>query len=119
VLLNLLLMNPAPGYAHHSDAAYITTTIEFKNATITRVVWANPHGVIAFDVKDEKGQVAHWAVEMGSPSSMGTIGWTKNTVTSGEVVTIRLFPARNGAPLGRLSTITYPDGKVLNYRPAR
>ncbi len=114
-----LLIGGAPAYAHHSDAAYQTTAIELKDVTIVKVVWANPHGIVAFDAKDETGKVAHWAVEMGSPSSMAGIGWTRNTISSGEVVTITIFPARNGTPLGRLAKIVYPNGKALNYREVR
>jgi hypothetical protein len=33
-----------------------------------------------FDVKDEKGNVTHWAAEAGSPSVLGLIGWRKTSV---------------------------------------
>jgi hypothetical protein len=111
-----LLMHSVPGLAHHSDVAYGSTSIDLKNATIVKIVWANPHGLLSFDVKDETGAVTRWNTEMGSPSAMFAVGWTKNSIAVGDVVTITVFPARNGTRLGRMARIAYSDGKVLNYR---
>ena len=117
--VTLLLMSPAGGFAHHSDAANATTSIVIKNATITKFTWVNPHGLLSFDVKDEKGQVTHWVAEFGSPSAMSLLGWNRNTVATGEVADIEVFPSKNGAPVGRLAQISYKDGRVLNYRVGR
>jgi hypothetical protein len=114
-----LLMSPAASFAHHSDAAYATTSVVIKNATITKFSWMNPHGLLAFDVKDDKGQVAHWVAEFGSPSAMTLIGWNRNIVAIGEEADIEMFPAKNGEPIGRLAKISYKDGRVLNYRVGR
>src|SRR5260370_41410405 len=54
-------------FAHHGSAAYATSVVAMKDATVTRFIWNNPHCVVMFDVKDEKGNVAHWAAEIGSP----------------------------------------------------
>jgi hypothetical protein len=118
-LILTLLMTPTGTFAHHSDAAYATTSIVLKNATITKFSWMNPHGLLAFDVKDEKGQVVHWVAEFGSPSAMSLIGWNRNIVTIGEEADIEMFPSKNGEPIGRLAKISYKDGKVLNYRVGR
>jgi hypothetical protein len=112
----VLSIVPISGLAHHSDVAYGTTSIDLKNAMIVKIVWANPHGLLSFDVKDEAGTVTRWNTEMGSPSAMFAVGWTKNAIAVGDVVTITVFPARNGSRLGRMARIAYADGKVLNYR---
>ena len=116
LIVTLLVISPAGGFAHHSDAANATTSIVLKNATITKFSWMNPHGLLSFDVKDEKGQVTHWVAEFGSPSAMSLIGWNRNIVAIGEEAVIEVFPSKNGAPIGRLAKITYKDGRVLNYR---
>ena len=116
LIVTLLVISPAGGFAHHSDAANATTSIVLKNATITKFSWMNPHGLLSFDVKDEKGQVTHWVAEFGSPSAMSLIGWNRNIVAIGEEADIEVFPSKNGAPIGRLAKITYKDGRVLNYR---
>ena len=119
LIVTLLLMNPARGLAHHSDAAYATTSMVLKDATITKSTWMNRHGLLSFDVKNENGQVTRWVVEFGSPSAMLLIGWNRNTVAIGEVADIEMFPSKNGAPIGRLAKVTYKDGRVLNYRVGR
>ena len=45
-------------YAHHSAAVYETTTIALKNATMTGLVWANPHTLLTFDVTDADAMLA-------------------------------------------------------------
>ena len=60
--------------AHHSAVAYLQQSIVLKNATITKVVWAHPHIILAFTVKDAKGAVSNWSVESGSPGSAARLG---------------------------------------------
>jgi hypothetical protein len=102
----------APLTAHHSAAAYIDTSIEIKGATITNVVWANPHTIISFEVKEGE-RAGSWNAEAGSPSAQTRMGWTRNSLRAGDQVTVFLFPARNGAKVGRLSHVTLADGKEL------
>ena len=47
-----LLTVCGPVTAHHGNAAYADKVTEFKNVTITKFSWANPHSLIFFDVKD-------------------------------------------------------------------
>lgn len=100
--------------AHHGAAAYdMTKTVELKNAVVTKFTWANPHALIYFDAKDESGEVKHWAVEAGSPSAIGVVGWTRSSVKPGDVVTIWLFQTKTGVPVGRLNKIQFADGSLL------
>ena len=64
-------------------------------------------------MKDAKGDVATGNAESGSPSALTRMGWTRNSLKSGDQVTIELFPARNGATLGRLAKVTLAGGKEL------
>lgn len=102
----------APVAAHHSAAAYIDTSIEIRGATITTVVWANPHTIVSFAVKDGE-RAGSWSAEAGSPSAQTRMGWNRNSLRPGDQVTVTLFPARNGAKVGRLSHLIFADGKEL------
>jgi hypothetical protein len=84
-----------------------------KDVTVTRFAWNNPHCIVMFDAKDDKGNVAHWAAEIGSPPAVTVLGWTKNSLQPGDVVTIYLWPAKSGRPVGRLNRVVFPDGKML------
>ena len=103
----------SPVFAHHGNAAYDGSVVELKNATVTKLAWANPHTIIEFDVKDEKGQPVHWAAELGSPSALGLIGWTKTSVSPGDVITVFVHQAKSKNPVGRIDHIVLADGSSL------
>jgi hypothetical protein len=110
-----MLISGASGatLAHHSTAAYEAKTITLKNATVKRVVWANPHCVLWLDVKDERGRLATWGAESGSPSALTRVGWNRNSLKPGDAVVVELFPAKNGARVARLARVVLPDGREL------
>jgi hypothetical protein len=41
------------------------------------------------------------------------VGWNRNSVKVGDKVTIELYPAKNGAHVGRLKKVIFPDGHEL------
>jgi hypothetical protein len=102
-----------PVLAHHGNAAYDGTTITLKNATVTKLIWANPHTIVQFDVKDDAGNVVHWAAELGSPSALGLIGWNKASVVPGDVITVYIHQSKTKNPVGRIDHIVLADGKEL------
>lgn len=99
--------------AHHSTVAYSEKPIVLRNATIVKVLWASPHIVLTFNLKETRGTVRAWSVETGSPASVARVGWNRNSVKPDDQVTIELYPARNGAQVGRLRKLTFPDGREL------
>jgi hypothetical protein len=103
-----------PVLAHHGNAAYADTITEFKQATVTKVAWANPHALINFDAKNAKGEVVHMVVETAAPQALRLIGWSKDSVAPGDVVTVRMYVAKNGNPAGRLNKIILADGSELH-----
>jgi hypothetical protein len=99
--------------AHHSTVAYAQQSVVLKNATIKNVVWAHPHIILTFAVKEAKGAESIWSAESGSPGSVARVGWNRNSVKPGDQVTIELYPAKNGAHVGRLKKVIFPDGHQL------
>jgi Family of unknown function (DUF6152) len=116
VLIAGLLAMGTPLFAHHGDAAYSPTPLVLKNIVVTQFTWMNPHSLIKADYKDDKGNVQHWTMEIGSPPSMTLLGWSRTTLKPGDVVTVYVFPAKNGAMVGRINKIILPDGTVLGDR---
>jgi hypothetical protein len=110
----LLAMVSAPAQAHHGNAAYADDITEFKQATVTKFAWANPHALISFDAKDAKGNVVHMVVETAAPQALRLIGWSKDSVAPGDVITVRMYVAKNGNPAGRLQKIILADGSELH-----
>ena len=100
-------------FAHHGSAAYANTVLVLKDATVTKFVWANPHSFVMFDVKDDKGNIVHWAAETGSSSAVSLLGWNRNSLQPGDVVAVYIWAAKSGSPVGRLNKIVFSDGKTL------
>jgi hypothetical protein len=108
-----LLTVGVPVFAHHGNAAYADEITEFKQATVTKFAWANPHTLISFDATDAKGNVVHMVVETAAPQALRLIGWDKASVAPGDVITVRMYVAKNGNPAGRLQKISLADGTEL------
>lgn len=105
--------------AHHSTAEFdYTKQVTIKGA-VKEVQWTNPHSYIQLLVDGTDGDKVQWSVEIGSPSLNVNMGWRKNSVKPGDVVTMNLSPARNGKPYGTLRVLTFADGQKLEGVAAR
>ena len=102
-----------PVLAHHGNAAYEGTMTVLKDATVTKLAWANPHTIVQFDVKDEKGELVHWTAELGSPSALGNVGWNKASLQPGDVITVYIHQAKTKNPVGRVDHLVLADGSQL------
>jgi uncharacterized protein DUF6152 len=105
-----------PLFAHHGAAAYDTTKKITVKATVTEWFWANPHCFLKFDVKDDKGNVVHWATEASNPADMVNLGWSKQTFKPGDEVTVTFEPVKNGLPIGRIEQVVLANGQILKGR---
>jgi DNA/RNA endonuclease YhcR with UshA esterase domain len=105
----------AAAFAHHSTAAeYGNESVTLKG-TVTKVDWRNPHIWIYIDVADAAGNVTNWGVGVQtSPARMFRLGWTKDAVKPGDVVTVKGVLPRN-RELKRVLNESFilPDGRNL------
>ena len=100
--------------AHHGAAAFdMSKPVVLKDAVITQLVWINPHPLIKADYKDEKGDVQHWTMEMGSIPSSQLIGWTRTTLKPGDLVTLYVWQAKTRATVGRFNKVVLADGTIM------
>jgi len=103
-----------PLFAHHGTAAFENgTKVTLNKAVVTEWIWSNPHCLLQFDVKGDDGKVVHWVGETQNPVSMTDRGWNKAAIKAGDEVTIVMLPVKNGMPLGRVVSVTFPNGKTL------
>jgi hypothetical protein len=114
-----LLLASSRMLAHHGANLYDTSKAVVLKGTITMFVWGNPHNQISFDVTDEKGAVVHWVASTEPPLVMVERGWTRKSLNAGDQVTVYIFAAKNGAPVGNLQKIVFPDGKELGTQLPR
>lgn len=117
-LLGVLPAVCVPVFAHHGSASYKTDkVVVMKQAAVTKFLWANPHTMLLFDVKDDKGNISHWAGEAGSPSAVRLLGWNKNSLQPGDLITVHLYPSKFESHVGRLDRIVLADGTMLKNSP--
>jgi hypothetical protein len=117
LLPTLLLIVPSLR-AHHGLAAFDTTHTVKMQGTVTDFQWINPHAYIYADLKDDKGKVANWKLEMGSLGMLTRFGgWTPTTVKRGDQVTVQGFRAKDGSAYMSLGKIWLPDGRALEGAP--
>lgn len=114
-LLVLALGAGLPAAAHHSFAAVYNMDQAVKvTGTIVKVRLTNPHSWFYIDVKDESGNIAHWAFEAGTPSGMIRNGYKASVIKPGDVVTVSGFHAKDPSQnMAMLRELTLADGTVF------
>jgi hypothetical protein len=98
--------------AHHGWAEFDSTSEVTFEGTVTDFHFTNPHCVVDFDVKDEKGKVRKWQGEFYSPNELSRKGWTAATLQPGNKLAIAGHPSKNGAPAIHVTSIR-ANGKEL------
>jgi len=102
-----------PLLAHHGTAAFQNDKKVTAKGTVAEWLWSNPHCLLSVDVKGDDGKVVRWVGETQNPVSMTDRGWSKSAIKAGDEVTIVMLPVKNGMPLGRVVSVTFPNGKTL------
>ena len=106
-----LLVCSKPEFAHHGGSAYDAAHPLTVTGTVKDFQFIQPHPLITLEVKDDQGNVKHWILEADAASAINAQGWTKTAVNPGDVVTVYLYQARNGNPVGRAGKLVLADGR--------
>jgi uncharacterized protein DUF6152 len=116
----LILAIGTPAHAHHSLAGtYLMDKTETIEGTIVQFVLRNPHSYLDLEIKDTEGKITRWGVEWGGMSQLGQTGITRDTLKTGDKVTISGPPSRDASERKvLLKIIRRPsDGWVWGERP--
>ena len=100
VCVAVVVIVPADLLAHHGTSNYANGETVALSGVVTEFVFRNPHAYILFDVKNDKGEVVHWAGEMNSPGVLANTGWTRTTLKKGDQVTLTIRISKGGNPVG-------------------
>ena len=103
--------------AHHSLAGVYDMKAEKElTGTVEKVQFVNPHGSLTISVKGADGSPTEWVFTLGSATALAGKGVGKigpNALHTGDTITVKCIPAKDGHPLGFLKSITYADGHVV------
>jgi hypothetical protein len=102
-----------PVSAHHSTAMYDMANPVTVTGTVKRFDWANPHAYIFLEVKDEKGAVVEWEIELMSLNHLRSYGWMRDTVKAGDTISCTGGRAKSGAASMISAMIKLPDGREI------
>jgi hypothetical protein len=123
VLMVAALLCPAlQAFAHHSFSAEYDGKREITlKGVVTRFDWMNPHVRFYVDVKDEKGVVTNWDLELMSPNTLTRAGWSKRALKVGDEVTVTAYLAKDGSKRANArGNVTLADGrKIFAGNPER
>jgi len=113
-LVVLAVLVALPICAHHSFAAqYDAQKSVTLSGKVTKVEWANPHVYFYMDVVAEGGTVTTWAVENGPPTTLFRQGWRKDTLKSGDLISVQGFPAKDGSNTANARSVVLSDGRRI------
>lgn len=112
-----LLGASLPAFAHHGfGAEYDQSKPLTLVGKLTKVELENPHGWLYLDAKDSQGKVVNWALELPGPIVLRRNGFDQSVqslITSGEVVTVTAYAARDGSKHAFGGSLTRADGQTV------
>lgn len=107
---SLLFTNSA--VAHHCWLEFDEWAEITLEGAVTDFHYVNPHCVVEFVVKDDKGQVRKWQGEFSNPGVLARKGWNAASLQPGDKLAITGHPAKNGAAALHVSKIRTAAGEV-------
>ena len=116
VLLLSLLPGAAAVHAHHAGSMFDSDKTVTLQGTVREFQFTNPHCWIQLQVPGSSGTV-EWSIEMGAPMHLMRSGWKRNTLKSGDKVTVVAHPLRDGGKGGQFVSLTDAAGKTLGAAP--
>jgi uncharacterized protein DUF6152 len=106
------LVATSPLLAHHDWPVDRTRQITVTG-TVTAFLWADPHVMIALDVK-ANGSIEKWKLGGSSKKNSAVNGWDKNTLKPGDVITAIGFRFRDGSNAAQLQKIVMASGREMD-----
>ncbi len=83
--------------AHHGQANYNTKEPVVVSGTVTDFQFVNPHSLVFFEVKGDKGDKQQWQGELTSPNHLVRAGWKATSLKAGDRVDVTGWRSVGGA----------------------
>jgi hypothetical protein len=109
----LFVVSPV-AFGHHGTSDYDAANVVTWHVTVTEFMFINPHALLTFTRKNDQGKVEAWQGELQSPSMLARRAhWTKDTVKSGDQITISGCQAKNGSKTFLLRKVALSNGEEM------
>ena len=110
-----LLCPVVQSFAHHSFAAeYDAQKVMTIKGVVTKFEWTNPHVRFYVDVKDDKGALTNWDLELMSVNTLTRAGWDRHALNVGDQVTVTFYLAKDGSKRGNArGNVELANGKKI------
>ncbi len=97
-LVAALMVWPPLASSHHSLASVFTAdgeeAIEVIEGSVRVFKILNPHGALIVNVTNEAGATEGWLIELSPAAQLAREGWTDESLSAGDAVTVSIFPSR-------------------------
>ena len=108
------LFSCTPALSHHSPfVKFNFQDVVTVEGVITRFDLRNPHAMLYLDVTNDGGEIENWVIEMAGLLSLTRRGWTDDTVSLGDRVTVTGNRILTGGNEMWWNSMTLDDGTVF------
>ncbi len=99
-----MLMFVSSASAHHSDAGMDMESVIAFEGTVKEFAWRNPHVYVIVETQ-RSGEPVDWELQMGPVNVIARRGWSRDSLSPGDQVTVRANPMEGGRPYGILRSV--------------
>ena len=115
LVIPFLVFAALPSHAHHSSAPHFDRDSEIVlEAVVTEFRFVNPHSYVYFDVVNDAGETVAWRCELSAANLARRNGWTPETLSPGDRITINGAPARREENVCFLNSFTTEQGLEIS-----
>ena len=93
--------------AQHSVLPFDGSTPTSIEGTVARVLWQNPHTLVAIDVGHDR-----WTIESEGSTILQRLGWTSGSLKTGDRIIVTGARAKDGRRFMRCTTIRLDDRQL-------
>lgn len=114
VLLAGMFLAASPVLGHHSPIIFDADAVVVVQGSVSRFDWTNPHVYIFVETTNGTGRTVEWQFETDPTPILLRNGWTPESLTTGDRVSVRANPDRlRDRAHALLISLEKEDGAVL------
>jgi len=104
----------SPASPHHAFASEFDINKPVSlTGPVTKMEWTNPHAWLFIEVEDENNNVQEWAVELVGINDLLRLGWGRDRVEVGDVLSVQGYGARNGTNTANAASVRITESDEL------